>query len=70
MTVDPAENKYIKNYQAIKSIQDHLIDSAKLFNGQDQKKKIQIVNNSNVDKSMVKLHQVILKRIRKMKRKI
>jgi 2-phosphoglycerate kinase len=29
MTVDPAQNKYIKNYQAIKSIQDYLIESAK-----------------------------------------
>jgi hypothetical protein len=58
MTIDPKQNKYVENFDSIRSIQKSFIKKA-------ENKLVPIVSNSNLDRSLGLIHATIVKCIRK-----
>jgi hypothetical protein len=62
MSLDPKQNKYVKNMSAISAIQEWLIDTADALH-------IPKLNNKNLDTSIGLVHRAFLRTFRTLKRK-
>ena len=58
MTLLPKSNKYVKNFKAIRIIQDFLIDTAR--DSESGALRVMAVNNTNVDRSVSSIHTFLL----------
>eukprot|EP00158_Paraphelidium_tribonemae_P002201 Partr_v1_DN25192_c0_g1_i1_m76586 putative 2-phosphoglycerate kinase-related len=56
MTLQPCKNKYIRHFDSIRAIQSHLCSVSEQL-------KLPKIDNTNVDKSIVLIHQTILRQL-------
>ena len=59
MTLEPAQNKYIRFFDNIRAIQSHVISKA-------EEHMFPRIDNTNVDRSVSLMHSVIMKALRKV----
>jgi 2-phosphoglycerate kinase len=59
MTLEPAQNKYIRFFDNIRAIQSHVVSMA-------EEHMFPRIDNTNVDRSVSLMHSVIMKALRKV----